>query len=401
MWQIAQMHEQGVFGEINLPKAIEIYTEAARLGSPSSMFSLQTIVEHEELKAEILEEILDEASIHIAQTSSQLAAELGLAQVKGKLGKNPQRGFYLLEKSAEKRNELALEALGKLHQQGKYCAQDLDKSQYWFKRLELFYQQTAKEGNTSDAMIGLGNLYLYGHCGEVDLIKAKENFIKAAEKEDCDAMIYLGWCCLSGETELQDTELGNYWINKAIKILTERALSGTIQAAMSLVEEIYLDEDIGYQDYQKASEWLHFAAEKGSIEAKLKLVILCFEEKIFQENCPKFIKYLEKVIIKISPEWTKKALRVLGDFYEAEQHYPKAVFWYKKAVNLGNSIAMYKMGTLYEKGALGEVDVKKAIEYYRLSADRKNQEGIAALSRLQNCLDELKEESSISMGATS
>ncbi len=59
---------------------------------------------------------------------------------------------------------------------------------------------------------------------------------------------------------------------------------------------------------------------------------------------------------------------------------------------------MYTMGTYYEKGVLDEVDIRKTKEYNILSADRENQDCMAALNRLLSCDNELKDENTTSMG---
>ena len=72
MWQLGQIAEEGLFGEKDLPKAAEIYTRAGKLGSPSSLESLNLLVSAGVITEEHFEDVLEIASELIARTSSEL-----------------------------------------------------------------------------------------------------------------------------------------------------------------------------------------------------------------------------------------------------------------------------------------------------------------------------------------
>ena len=71
-------------------------------------------------------------------------------------------------------------------------------------------------------------------------------------------------------------------------------------------------------------------------------------------------------------------LQVLPDF-------DKAIEWYTKAADLGNSDAMKMIGNMYKLGSLygGEDDLEKAIEWYQKAADLGNSDAQSYLERLQ------------------
>ncbi len=128
MWQIAEMYQEGWFGEKNLPKAIEIYTKAAKLGSPASLDSLNDLVLKGTVSAESFEIILEEASQLIARTSSELAIDIGQKQIKRLLGENPRRGFDMIKKVAERRegnHDEAMRVLARCYRDGEGCEPDL------------------------------------------------------------------------------------------------------------------------------------------------------------------------------------------------------------------------------------------------------------------------------------
>lgn len=382
MWTIGLIHEEGYQGEKNLPKAIETYTQAAKLGSPASLSSLNRLTQQGELSEEAFEIILDEASRLIATTSSELAVEIGLQQIKGTLGKNPQRGFYLLEKSAEQRNQNAIRTLATLYRNGKYCPIDLLKSQYWFAQLKTLYEKATQEGNVN-AMLDLANLFLNGNLGKIDLGNAEALFLTAANTGDIECMLHIGRLYIEGRLGDKNPSEGLPWINTAIKLWSEKALKGDIEASLSL-SDIYLDKELGFKDYTKAFEWLSLAAEKGSIEAIFELADMCLAKKVPYEKTSTIIKALETIMHQIPSELDSKTKRVLGDLYYKNDQYEIAESWYIKAAQLDNSIALYKLGTMYENGVLGEVSILKAIQHYILSACKDNKDAMRCLYKFSD-----------------
>lgn len=65
-----------------------------------------------------------------------------------------------------------------------------------------------------------------------------------------------------------------------------------------------------------------------------------------------------------------------------EQNYTKAMELYKKAIDLGNEIAIFNLGLMYEYGKGIEKNIDNAIKYYKEAADMGDQKGVEALERL-------------------
>ncbi len=80
------------------------------------------------------------------------------------------------------------------------------------------------------------------------------------------------------------------------------------------------------------------------------------------------------------PEMSPKEMRELGRSYESgqgvEQDYVKALEWYTKAAEAGDSYAMFNTGYLYDMGYGTEKDHEKAFEWYSRSADAGNPTGM-------------------------
>lgn len=184
MWIMGKIYEEGYGGEKNLRLAIEFYSKAARVGSPSSIESLNSLALQGKLNEEVFEDILSEASLFVARTSSEMAVTLGLQQIDGFLGKNPARGFVMLEQAAEKRNENAIKALAKCYRDGRGCVVDLQLAKFWFKKLHDFYCTSAELGNLQ-SLYKLGKLFLKNDLGSIDLSKAEEIFIRLANTAWC------------------------------------------------------------------------------------------------------------------------------------------------------------------------------------------------------------------------
>ncbi len=426
MWQIAKIHEDGLFGEVNLPKAIEIYCKAARLGSPTSLSILNQFCETGKISEQQFEEVLDEASKLIARTSSELAVEIGLSQIEGKLGKDPARGLWMLEASAKKNNVDAINALAKCYAKGRGCETNLSLSQYWYGRLRSLYEQAGSQGNLS-AIWDLGHLFLSGKLGQVDYDRAEQAFIRITQTGNIFSYFYLGILYIEGSLGDKDPKMSIPWIEKALMLWEERALSGDKKAIRELISA-YLNKEIGFKNYSSALKWLTILAEQHSGSAMWRLARLHMSGKAGEKNIKEAIRWLlllsdhslemfasraayvieqmlasrkwsiddkEIIITAIAghadqskEEKPFRIGRMLGDIYSEgiliEPNYEKAIFWYEKAGNLNNSTALLKLGLLYASKALGEQDLSKAIIYFTSSAALGNEKAKEKLDSLNN-----------------
>ena len=69
------------------------------------------------------------------------------------------------------------------------------------------------------------------------------------------------------------------------------------------------------------------------------------------------------------------AICYLGSCYETGRYglvpsHKKAARLYQRAVALGDVVAMYNLGVVYDCGNGVKLDKKKAVKYYRMAADR-------------------------------
>lgn len=423
MWHLAFIYEKGLGKDKSLPKAIELYTKAAKMGSINSIYSLNKLYQLGELGKEVFNNILNEASLLIGRTSSGIAVSVGLAQVKGELGDCPEKGFELLEKAANKRNPEAIEILAKLYQKGQYCPVDLIRSQYWFNELSKLYELAAEKGNVQ-AICSLGYLYLNGKLEKISndtIEKARSLFLKAAQRDDIDSILTLAELYLDGLLGDYPLSEGLHWVEKAIVLCTERAhKEGDIDAAVQLAD-IYMDNQLGVKSYSKATELFTLvnnpaaiiswykklaefnsdalyklgkiyekglfqkpairaaavyylaAAEKGNLKAARRLANLCMDY-IPIELQNQIAKYLSENEQENKTE-NKKAeeyYRLGADYYRGTSGKTKdifqAVYYLRKAANYEHTNALFALAKLYESGEIGTHVKPVAINFYKRAA---------------------------------
>jgi TPR repeat protein len=318
IWTIAKIHEEGYFGEIDLPKAIEFYTKAASLGSPSSLDSLNALVLEGKVSSEHFEAILDEVSLLLTKTSRGLAVEVGLKQINGLLGKNPKRGFEMVKRVAEVKyggNVDAIRELAKCYRDGKGCEPDFSLAQYWFQQLEALYIKATNQENVQ-SMNDLGFLYLKDSLGKINLEKAEQAFIQAANTGDIDSIFHLGKLYITGELGDKEPSLGIKWVNKAIELWKEHAAHGDIEAMESLIS-LYLDEEgLGFKDYHAAAKWLSTRLEYGYVSS-------------------------------LGPDMFR-----LANGYHKKEQYAEAEHWYRILANKEHIGALESLARMHQKGQL-------------------------------------------------
>lgn len=329
MWSIAKIYERGWLGEKNLDRAIAMLVKAAERGSPASLFDLNEFVKTGEFPAEQLEEILNTISPIVAETSSQTAWELGLEQIEGRLGSSPQRGMAMLEVAAKHRNVDAAETLAIIYRDGRgEIKADPSLSLFWFNQLKALYQSPASKGNI-DAMWQLGELFLSGNLGQVDLLAAERLFLRAANSRSADCLYSLGMYYSTGKFGDADPIKGNEFIEKAIAIWVQKVDLKDSMAAR-YIAEIYFDGDLGSPDYSKAIKWYITAFELGDMKAGQRLAQLYMSKKT-DESLPeaqellatvrKWMAQLENKVESITniESTPAKPVLILGKLYQEKE----------------------------------------------------------------------------------
>ncbi len=156
------------------------------------------------------------------------------------------------------------------------------------------YLKNAAEHDNTEAMNGVGIIYLYGLGREVDLKAAEKYFNFANNLGDKDAKNNLG--------ELyrikNDNATAEYWFKLAINDYPYKAYEG--------LSKIYIEQG----DYKEAYEYTVKATELNNVEAEYNLGVF-YEKGI----------YVQKDI-------------------------QKAIFWYKKAAKQGHKDAINNLNVI-------------------------------------------------------
>lgn len=318
-----------------------------------------------------------------------------------------------LEKTSEGNDPKALFELGNMYYtSGNGVPQDQKQAiHYWEKSADLNY---------IPAQFKLGEHYQHNS----QYSEAKHWFDKAAESNHSYAQFYLGLQNERGNLAPRDIPLALYWYEKSAEQNNEKALYN--------LGIIYANGEInGIKDLQKAFDLWQKAAHNGSYLAEQRLAQLyhtgqlasipqdyieaaiLYEKgyalsngsgspehmKLLAQTASNFQELQEKAKegdttaqylmgaeyytgmgvdrnIPLAIEWftlsaEKKHLKSqlkLGQIYESNREYTKAIDWYEKAATQHNSdLAQYALGDIYEsdRGNPEAFDIEKAKYWYK------------------------------------
>lgn len=349
----------------------------------------------------------------------KLAAENGYSEAQWRLGqiykrdykKQYQEAAELFRKSAEQGNIKAQTELGICYRDGQGVEKNYEKA------IECF--NCAEKQGYSEAQNCLGLCYMKGYGVEQDSEKAIEWFKKAVEQGNANAQYNLGFC-------LKDT----YDYNAIFKLWRDAAKQEN-PSAVNILGYCYDGIEIA-EDKAEAFSWWKKAAEEGYAEAQFVIgrfysdgIGVNKDEKEafawwkkaadqdydFAQICvgrcyyygtgttkddEKSMFYYGKIksntqsyiwLFKDSQEDNTAALICLGNLkYNSDEKKYTAVRYYKKAAELGNSVAMYKLGECYYNGKGGvDQDYKEAVEWYKKAIEQGN---VLAQNALGECYTE-------------
>ena len=218
----------------------------------------------------------------------------------------------------------------------------------------LEYYLKAAEGGLTQAMTAVGNIYLEGEVVTRDVDEALNWFKKAAALGNPTAINNIGYIY----EQRDENKLALEWYVKAVEIDKDSTLP--------LRNLAFTYAKVGEVD--KAIEFYKKAVERGDIEAMNALGDLYFDNENFIEaedyykqaaklghveamaNLGRMLIYGNDFISE-SYHWLKKAidkgydyaLMYMGDLFEENMKYRKAIRWYKRAQAIGIPEAKQKI----------------------------------------------------------
>ena len=278
---------------------------------------------------------------------------------------NYAKAIQLWKPLAERGQSSAQYALGWLYESGQGTAQSYSQAAYW-------YRKAAEQGDLA-AQYVLATMYEKGIGVPLNIKQAVQWYLKAANKGDAIAQFKLGTYFHTGEGITQNDRESFLWFSKA-------AHQGHINSQINL-GKIYQEGRGVPQDYQLAIKWYKLAAEQGDALAQFQLAAMYESGRGAKQDIPRS----RELYFKSAPRYAPSAYKV-AEFYEQgkinEINLPKAIEWYKNAANRGNSAAQYRLGVIYQHGLGIETNINAAIEWYFHAAKQDHPKAIYALGKI-------------------
>lgn len=339
--RLGQIYYEGTETEKNFEKAKYYFELASNLNNTFAIFSLgklyfkgEGVMINQKKAVELFEAAAEEGC-------SDAQIFLGNLYYYGiYLKKDYLKAKYFYEKSAEQNDPNGLYYLGYLYLKGTGVQKDEQKAMHY---LEL----SAKQDNSS-ALNCLGYIYFKGIGVEINLSKAKQYFIESKKYNNPFALFNLGDYYIHYMNEPKDRSLSIYYYKEAAK-------QGISEAYYNL-GNIYFEDN-----FKEGIQYFLKAAKLNNSNALFKLGIMCYRGIVFERDLNKAQEYFFKASKLDNPE----AMFYLGLIYYEEHNYVKAKELFIISERLGNLNASFYLGLIYEKGQSVNLDLEKAISYYR------------------------------------
>ncbi len=247
--------------------------------------------------------------------------------------------------------------LGSMNLTGTGTEVDLSKAK--------MYLEKAAELDNTDALYGLGKLYLRKDFDGYDPVKAAEYLEKAAKQEHSYAQYLLGKLLLRGDDVPQDIGAGIQWLEKS-------ATQGN-QYAQYLLGKTLLHCDGVEADPKRAVELLEQSVDQGNLYAAYTLGKAYLSGEAISQNISRGIQLLTDA----AERDLDTAQYALAKLYLADELVPmdkdKALHWLKKAVALNNQYAQYQLGKMLLFGQGIDRDIETGKYLLQCSAAQGNE----------------------------
>lgn len=379
-YMLGMMYLQGYGVETDLVRAKELLLKAAEGGDVQGMFRMGY-----ELKHGTFGESDPESAANWYQKASALgygsaSNNLAFLYVDGVgVSKNPAEAVRLLELAVEQGATDSAVRLARLYASDRLGAPDYAKAAQWYEK--------AIELKNEDALNELADLYFDGKLtGAPDYLKAIEYYELSAAENNSSSMTQLGNIYFQGYGVEKD-------ILKAEQYFIKASWYGNSNATLYLAMRYEEGDFNGVPDYAKAVDWYEKSAFEGNLTAAEKLARLYLSGANAQDGTVLVAPDYHQALIMLDRAWTlgtqdEWLISWLGYFYCGHSDirpadYSKAVEFYNKAVEMGDSYSMEMLGDLYRDGHVGAADPEKAAEYYAMAVAAGRTEAQAKLDALK------------------
>ncbi|GET04602.1 kinase-like domain-containing protein [Rhizophagus clarus] len=257
-----------------------------------------------------------------------------------------------------------------------------DQVKYYFNshniKLQEIHNWLLINQNTSNSMFLLGYINLKEIKTNGDLKKTFNLFLNASEKNHILAQYYVGNCYKYGNGTIKNERLAfEYYKKVANKNFTHGQLG---------IGHCY-EIGIGIKkDFNMAFYWYNKAANNGNIIAMYHLGNCYKNGEGVEIDYNKALELFKRSSEGGCPEGITLLECCYNYGIETEIDLQKSFELYQKSANLGEKVAQYNLGFMYENGdgiTNDMKDINKAIYWYRKSANQKYRNAQNRLKLLQ------------------
>ena len=420
-YNLGLIYYNGWSGEINKNEAFYWYKKAAEQGNVSAQNNLGDCYYYGEGTNKDLQKAFEWFKKSSEQGNAKAQYSLGFCYYNGEgTNKDLQKAFEWYKKSSEQGNASAQNNLGNCYYYGEGTNKDFQKAFEWYKKSAEqgnasaqyllgicycngdgtnknlqkafeWYKKAAEQGD-ADAQYELGNCYYYGDGTDFDDDEAFKWYKKSAEQGDAEAQFQLSylyyygmgidedekesfnWCKKSAEQGNVNAQykLGSFYIScdnlsrEDIEVCKKSAKLGNAEAKYSLGR--FFEKGIGVKkSIIKSIYWYRKSLMDGCGLAGFELGLLySFSENLIKKSSDIALFFLKKGFYANQPYYGCADL--IGYIYENGEDitssYKKAIDWYKKGAEKGDSNCQKSLGRLYFNGIGIKQNLKKAHYWY-------------------------------------
>jgi len=255
----------------------------------------------------------------------------------------------------------------------------------------LFWNETAALSREPEYLLQLAEQLRFDEGGLQDGKRAVKILTPLAEAGNLDAYIKLGMILEYGQGVEKNEKLALEWFERAARKgshvasmrmarfylygvekdyvkaagLLEEAVKGDIPYANYLLAGLYRRGNGVAIDTAKARQHYERAAAGGIWEAQTEIGNLFYFGTEGRERAVEWYR-------KAAENGQSLAMNNLGDMYENGIGVPldlvKAMDLYRQAANMGEGVAFRSIASLWASGAAGKIDLRQAYLYYLLAA---------------------------------
>ncbi len=284
--------------------------------------------------------------------------------------KNKHKAFVLYKKIAELGNSDGQWRLGYCYELGQGVAKDYGKAVEW-------YRKSAEQGS-SVGQRRLGACYEFGQGVDKDYGKAAEWYRKSAEQGDSDGQWNLGVCYEFGRGVGKNYGEAVEWYRKSAEQGNSNGqwrlgycyeLGHNFRNQISLVLLLEQGFYIKLGTKENGNIAVFFYATQEDANQSINPLTSCNftkESRVLLEK-KQYTELLLCDVLADNGTWVPIICK-----NEDTNDYDKAVEWYRKSAEQGNSDGQWRLGNCYAFGRGVDKDYGKAAEWYRKSAEQGN-----------------------------